>query len=58
MPSLEEITFDSCAGLTNAGIRHLARLPRLRDLSVGGMPRVTAEVAVAFPPQVRFRGPL
>jgi hypothetical protein len=48
MPSLEEITFDSCAGLTNAGIAALAHLPRLRMLSVGSMPRVTADVVAAF----------
>jgi hypothetical protein len=47
-PSLEEITFDSCAGLTNAGIATLARLPRLRTLRVGSMPRVTADVVAAF----------
>ena len=43
-----EITFDSCAGLTNAGIATLARLPRLRTLRVGSMPRVTADVVAAF----------
>ena len=48
MPSLEEITFDSCAGLTNAGIATLARLPRLRILRVASMPRVTADVVAAF----------
>jgi hypothetical protein len=55
MSSLEEIQFDSCAGLTNAGIAALARLPRLRELSVESMPRVTAEVVAAFPPHVRVR---
>ena len=55
MPSLEEITFDSCAGLTNAGIASLARLPRLRELRVGSMPNVTADVAAAFPAGVRVR---
>jgi len=55
MPSLEEITFSACAGLTNAGIRHLARLPRLRLLDLGGMPKVTGDVADAFPPQVRVK---
>jgi hypothetical protein len=54
--TLEEVTFDSCAGLTNDGIRHLARLPRLRRLSVGGMPRVTRDVAAAFPPHVEVAG--
>ncbi|MDP9205505.1 MAG: hypothetical protein M3P12_08620 [Gemmatimonadota bacterium] len=53
--SLEDVTFDSCAGLSNAGIAALARLPRLRELRVESMPRVTADVAAAFPPTVRVR---
>ncbi len=52
IPSLEEIAFDSCAGLTNAGITALARLPRLRELRVSGMPRVTGDVVTAFGPDV------
>ena len=52
MPSLEEIIFDSCAGLTNRGIAALARLPRLRTLRVSGMPNVTSEVVAAFEPLV------
>ena len=55
MPSLEEITFDSCAGLTNAGIAALARLPRLRTLGVSGMRSVTADVVRAFGPGVEVR---
>jgi hypothetical protein len=55
MPSLEEITFDSCAGLTNAGIAALARLPRLRELRVESMPRVTGDVVASFPAHVRVR---
>jgi hypothetical protein len=53
--SLEDVTFDSCAGLSNVGIAALARLPRLRELRVESMPRVTADVATAFPPSVRVR---
>jgi Leucine Rich Repeat (LRR) protein len=53
MDSLEEITFDSCAGLSNAGIAHLARLPRLRELRAESMPKVTAEVGKAFGPGVK-----
>ena len=53
--SLEEVTFDSCAGLSNAGIAALARLPRLRKLSVGGMPKVTGEVATLFAPHIKVR---
>jgi hypothetical protein len=48
MPAFEDITFDSCAGLTNAGIAMLARLPRLRRLRVESMPKVTADVVSAF----------
>ena len=51
--SLESITFDSCAGLTNAGISRLARLPRLRELGAESMPRVTRDVAATFPAHVR-----
>ncbi|HEX9605916.1 MAG TPA: hypothetical protein VF962_01685 [Gemmatimonadaceae bacterium] len=53
--SLKDVTFDSCAGLSNAGIAALARLPRLRELRVESMPRVTADVAAMFPPTVRVR---
>lgn len=53
IPSLEEITFDSCSGLSNTGIAALARLPRLKQLRVSGMPRVTAEVSAAFPQRVQ-----
>jgi hypothetical protein len=55
MDSLEDVTFDSCAGLSNAGIATLARLPRLRELRVESMPNVTAEVAAVFSPTVRVR---
>jgi Leucine Rich Repeat (LRR) protein len=55
MDSLEDVTFDSCAGLSNAGIAALTRLPRLRELRVESMPRVTSDVAAAFPPTVRVR---
>ena len=48
MRSLERVELSSCAGLTNAGIVKLARLPKLRELNVSGIPRVTADVAAAF----------
>ncbi len=53
IPSLEEVTLDTCAGVTEAGIVALARLPRLRDVRVSGMPRVSAAVTQAFGSQVR-----
>jgi hypothetical protein len=51
MDSLERITFDTCHGLTNAGIARLARLPKLRELRASGR-GVTPEVRAAFPPSV------
>ena len=53
MASLERIRFSACAGLTNAGIAALARLPRLRELDLGGMRRVTRDVTAAFPAHVQ-----
>jgi hypothetical protein len=53
LDALENIQFDSCFGLTNAGIVSLARLPRLRELSVHGSPKVTGEVVSAFPARVK-----
>ena len=55
MDSLEEVTFDTCAALTNSGVAMLARLPRLKYVSVSGMPRVTGDVVAAFPERVRVR---
>jgi Leucine-rich repeat (LRR) protein len=50
--SLESVTFDSCAHLSNAGIATLAQLPRLTELRVSGA-GLTAAVGDAFPPTVR-----
>ncbi len=51
MDALERITFDTCHGLTDAGIARLARLPRLRELRVSGR-GLTAAVGRPFPPAV------
>ncbi|HEV7764582.1 MAG TPA: hypothetical protein VGQ76_06240 [Thermoanaerobaculia bacterium] len=53
MTSLEEITLDTCAGLTDAGVAMLARLPNLRSLRLSGMPGVTANAVVNFGPEVK-----
>lgn len=53
MRSLERVEFSSCADVTSAGVARLARLPRLREVSVSGMPKVSAEVTAAFPANVR-----
>ena len=55
MNSLECITFDTCAGLTDRGVATLARLPKLRKLGVSGMPGVTGEVIRAFGNGVEVR---
>ena len=51
--SLEDVTLDTCVGVTNRGVAALARLPRLRELRLSGMPEVTPDVIPAFPPRVR-----
>ncbi|HYT75140.1 MAG TPA: hypothetical protein VEL79_10365, partial [Vicinamibacterales bacterium] len=53
MVSLESVILDTCIGVTNTGVMALARLPRLRELRVSGMPRVTGNVAAAFGAGVR-----
>ena len=52
MDSLERITLDGCAAVTNAGLAHLARLPRLRELRVSG-PQITPDIVSGFPSRVR-----
>ena len=49
MQSLERLSFEACAGLTNAGIAILALLPRLRKLSLALLPGVTREAIAHFP---------
>jgi hypothetical protein len=51
MDSLERITFDTCHGLTDAGVARLARLPRLTELRVSGK-GLTPAVTKAFPERV------
>jgi hypothetical protein len=53
--ALEAVTLDSVAALTDAGVAQLARLPRLRAVSVSGMPGVTAAVRDAFGAGVAVR---
>ncbi len=52
MNSLERITFDTCHGLTNAGVARLANLPRLRELRVAAR-HVTADVVTTFPARIK-----
>ncbi|HEX6464861.1 MAG TPA: hypothetical protein VFZ98_10420, partial [Vicinamibacterales bacterium] len=55
LDSLEEVTINTCVGVTDVGIRTLARLPRLRAVNVSGMPHVTTAVTAFFGPDVRVR---
>ncbi len=53
--ALEEVEFTGCAGLTDAGLGNLARLPALRRLTVSGGRRVTGSFVTAFGTGVRAR---
>ncbi|MBI2689021.1 MAG: hypothetical protein HYX27_22185 [Acidobacteria bacterium] len=53
MESLEKLEFWQCAGVTDAGVAHLAELPRLKEISLDGLPNVTRRVAGLFGPEVR-----
>jgi hypothetical protein len=53
--SLEEIEFYECLQISDAGLPALARLPRLRQVSVSGSPHVTHTGMRVFPAQVRVR---
>lgn len=53
MTSLERLTFSACAGVTNAGVALLAALPRLRELGLEVMPRLTRNAVTSFPAHVR-----
>jgi hypothetical protein len=51
--SLETIELFECKGVTNAGLAFLAGLPRLRKLSLSGLPQVTLEGTRQLPPSVQ-----
>jgi hypothetical protein len=51
--SLESIEFHECSRITNAGVALLAGLPHLREITVGGSPKVTHEGMAVFPATVR-----
>jgi hypothetical protein len=53
LSSLEKITLWQTAGVTNAGVAALSRLPRLRELTLDGLPLVTREGLASFPAAVR-----
>jgi len=53
MESLERIELFDCSGISNAGVRLLAGLPKLREITVEGSPKVTREGMLVFPATVR-----
>ena len=53
MSSLEEASFEGCKWISDDGLTVLATLPRLRELSIGGSPRVTRTGISAFPNNIR-----
>jgi hypothetical protein len=52
MNCLEEVELSKCAGISNAGLRHLAKLPKLRKVSVDASPTVTRDGISVFPSRV------
>jgi len=55
MPTLEQIEFYECNGVTDAGLVFLARLPRLREVHLDGLPGVTLDGTRVFPAHVRVK---
>lgn len=53
MQSLESIEFWEIKSITDAGLVHLASLPRLREVHLSGIPGVTFAGTSVFPPHVR-----
>ena len=53
MTSLEKIELWQTAGVTDVGMAALARLPRLREIGISDLPRVTRRGLGVFPPRVR-----
>lgn len=53
MPTLEKLEFWECVGISDAGIARLTTLPRLKEISLSGSPKVTKEGMALFPASVR-----
>jgi hypothetical protein len=51
--SLERVELWNCAGVTDAGLPFLAKLPRLREVVLQNMPNVTLEGTATFPAGVQ-----
>ena len=55
MPSLEQIEFFECRGITDAGLSFLVALPKLREVALDSLPRVTLAGTKVFPAGVRVK---
>jgi len=55
IPTLEQIEFYKCNGVTDAGLPFLARLPNLREVHLDSLPGVTLEGTRVFPSNVRVK---
>jgi hypothetical protein len=53
MASVERLEFWECTALTEAGLADLSGLPRLRELTIGGIPAIGKDAARLFPKNVR-----
>ncbi len=53
MATLEQMEFWQCMAITEAGVAHLARLPKLRELEIHNSPHVSAGIARLFREGVR-----
>jgi hypothetical protein len=53
MESIEDLAFSACAGISDAGLGHIAKLPRLRKVAIDETARVTRAGMKMFPARVR-----
>jgi hypothetical protein len=52
---LERLEFWEIVGITDAGLKALATLPHLREISIGGSPKLTRTALAAFPARVKVK---
>ena len=55
MDSLEQVELYECQSVTDAGLPFLARLPRLKEVHLDGLPNVTLTGTSVFPARVRVK---
>jgi hypothetical protein len=53
LSTLEEVELSACKSISNAGLAHIARLPRLRKVAFDATPRVSRAALALFPHDVR-----